>query len=81
MVLASAWIGTWADLGLTKTLWRSYIVSASGSLIVFSGGLYGLSFFLPQEILLSAGLYPYLPGDMLKTLAACFLAQTLATKL
>lgn len=74
MVLASAWLGTLADLGWTKTFWRSYAAAASGSLIVFSCGLYGLSFFLPQGTLLSAGLYPYLPGDLFKTLTACLLA-------
>jgi biotin transport system substrate-specific component len=74
MVLASAWLGTWADRGWTKTFWRSYAASASGSLIVFGCGLYGLSFFLPKEVLFNAGLYPYLPGDLLKTVMACLLA-------
>ena len=80
MVIASAWLGTLADLGWTKTFWRSYVAAASGSLIVFSCGLYGLSFFLPQQTLLSAGLYPYIPGDFIKTLAACLLAQALAAR-
>jgi biotin transport system substrate-specific component len=73
MLLASAWLGTLADWGLTKTFWRRYLAAASGSLIVFSCGLYGLSFFLPQETLLSAGLYPFLPGDLVKTVIACLL--------
>ncbi|MNT20431.1 Biotin transporter BioY [compost metagenome] len=79
MILASAWLGTLADLGWTKTFWRSYAASASASLIVFSCGIYGLSYFLPSEALLSAGLFPYLPGDLIKTLAACQLAQVIAS--
>ena len=74
MVIASTWIGTLADRRWTQTFWRSYLASASGSFIVFTCGLGGLSFFVPQEALLSAGLYPYLPGDFMKTLAACLLA-------
>ena len=77
MVVASSWIGTLADWGWAKTFWRSYLISVSGSAIVFACGLYGLSFFLPQALLLSAGFYPYIGGDFIKTIMACLLATRL----
>jgi biotin transport system substrate-specific component len=42
-----------------------------GSVVIFALGLAGLSRFLSGERLLSAGLWPFLPGDLIKsTLAA-----------
>lgn len=73
MVVASYWMGSLADQGWTKTFWRSWLAAFSGSLIVFSCGVYVLSYFIPKENLFIAGVLPFLPGDIIKTLLASFL--------
>ena len=70
MFLAAAWMGTLADKGWTRTWGRAWLAAFSGSVLVFLCGLLGLSFFVPQNKLLAAGLFPFLPGDFVKTLLA-----------
>lgn len=74
MVIASYWMGALADRGWIRTWWQSYLIAASGSVVIFSCGVIGLSFFLPAKDLLIAGVLPFLPGDFLKTLLASFIA-------
>lgn len=74
MVLASYLMGTLSDLGWTKTFLRSWLAAFLGSVVVFSCGLLVLSFFVPLKALLMAGLLPFLPGDVVKTLLASFVA-------
>ncbi len=76
MVIASAWMGFLADHGWTKTFLRTWLAATSGSLIIFSCGLFVLSFFVPEGTLLAAGLFPFIPGDLLKT----FLVANLVTQ-
>jgi biotin transport system substrate-specific component len=38
--------------------------------VIFAGGLLGLARFLPAGALLGAGLWPFLPGDVLKSALA-----------
>lgn len=70
MAPASAWVGFLADRGWAKSFFSAWLAAASGSVIIFSGGLAGLSFFLPSGGLLAAGLWPFLPGDLLKNCLA-----------
>ncbi len=74
MVVATYWMGTLSDKGWTKTWWRTYLTAFSGSLIIFSFGVLGLSFFIPARDLLTAGVLPFLPGDFIKTLLATSIA-------
>lgn len=74
MLIASQWMGFVTDSGWTKTFARTWFAAFSGSLIIFLFGLLGLSFFLPINKLLSAGLFPFLPGDLMKTLFASSVA-------
>lgn len=74
MVLATYWMGTLSDRGWTKTWGRAYLTAFSGSLIIFSCGVVGLSFFVPVQDLFVAGVLPFLPGDLIKTLLASSLA-------
>ena len=67
MVIASAWMGFLADRGWTKTFFKSWLAATSGSVIVFACGLSILSFFIPEGTLLAAGLFPFIPGDVMKT--------------
>jgi len=75
MVLASFWMGTMADKGFTRTWLCTYLIAASGSLITFICGVAWLSQFISKENLFTAGVLPFLPGDLLKTLLASFIAS------
>lgn len=74
MMIATYVMGTLSDRGSTKTWLRSYVTALCGSVIIFTCGILWLSMFLPTKELLSAGLLPFLPGDLLKTLLASFIA-------
>lgn len=74
MAIATFWLGSLADWGWTTTWFKTYLACLSSSLIIFSFGIFGLSFFIPVENLLTAGVLPFLPGDLLKTLLATSLA-------
>ena len=52
---------------------RTYFVIFIGSVITFTCGLIGLSFYLPADKLLMAGLVPFIPGDLIKTFLAAFI--------
>lgn len=70
MIFASFIVGFLADKGFTKSFWRSLLGAYVGSVFIFGFGLLGLSFFVPSEHLLVAGLLPFLPGDLIKNLIA-----------
>lgn len=75
MFAASFFMGSLADLGFTKTFLKSWLAAFLGSVITFFFGILVLSFFVPHNQLFAAGVYPFLPGDCIKTLAASFLAN------
>ncbi|AGH95264.1 biotin transporter BioY [Pseudobdellovibrio exovorus] len=74
MVVAAYGMGALADKGWTRKWWTSYLAAFIGSVITFTFGLLVLSIFLPKESLLMAGLFPFLPGDLVKTLLASSIA-------
>jgi biotin transport system substrate-specific component len=74
MLVSSMVVGELADRGFTKTWGRAFIAASFGSVFVFSFGLLVLSFFVPREALLMAGLLPFIPGDILKNSLAAWLA-------
>ncbi len=74
-MLASAFVvGTLVDRGYAKSFLSCVLLGFVSSSLIFGFGLTGLSFFLPKEALLAAGLYPFLIGDILKTVAASLIA-------
>lgn len=77
MFFATAVVGTLADKGYAKTFMKAYLCCISGSVVVFACGLLVLSFFVPSEDLLAMGLYPFLPGDLLKSLLASTVVHSL----
>lgn len=77
MLLASLVLGRLADRGWSRKRPRAFAACVIGSLCVFSCGLFVLSFFVPAGLLLKAGLWPFLPGDIVKNL----LAASLVTKI
>lgn len=68
MAAASFIVGQLADRGLTRSFWGALLASYIGSAVIFGLGLFGLSFFVPGQDLLMAGLLPFLPGDLIKNL-------------
>lgn len=63
---AAALTGYLSERGWDRTPPKAALAAALGSAVVFAFGLAGLSFHLPAERLLGAGLLPFLPGDFLK---------------
>ncbi|MCM2304488.1 MAG: biotin transporter BioY [Elusimicrobia bacterium] len=59
--------GLLAERGWDRTPGRAFLAMLAGSLPIFALGLAGLSRFVPAETLLAQGLWPFLPGDVLKS--------------
>lgn len=78
MVFAVGIIGTLADLGWNQKWWTAYLACLCGSFVIFSCGLFVLSYFVSQESLLSAGLYPFVAGDQIKSLTAAGLTAAIS---
>ena len=58
--------GLLAERGWDRTPLRAFAVMLAGSLPIFALGLLGLSRFVPAEAVLAQGLWPFVPGDLLK---------------
>ena len=69
--LAAALTGALAERGWDRHFGTMLVAMLVGSTVVFALGLAVLAGFVPSGRLLGAGLYPFLPGDIVKaTLAA-----------
>jgi biotin transport system substrate-specific component len=69
--LAAAATGALAERGWDRRFVTMLVAMLAGSTIIFACGLAVLSRFVPRELLLSQGLLPFIPGDLIKsTLAA-----------
>ncbi len=77
MALASLAVGHLADRGFTKTFTKSLLAAFTGSLIIFTFGLIGLSFFIPHDKLIAAGLLPFIPGDIIKNFLAATISRSI----
>lgn len=62
--------GLLAERGWDRTPARAFATMLLGSLPIFALGLIGLSRFVPARALLGAGLWPFLPGDLIKAAAS-----------
>lgn len=62
--------GLLAERGWDRTPGRAFLAMLAGSVPIFAFGLIGLSRFVPSETLLAQGLWPFLPGDLLKSAAS-----------
>lgn len=77
MFVASMVMGYLADKGFTKTFKGAFLTAICGSLCTFALGLTVLSYFVPNSMLLAAGLLPFIPGDFIKnTVAALIVSST-----
>lgn len=75
MVLAAGVVGTLADRGSTRSFLRALATACLGTVLIWGVGLSVLSAWVPSETLLSAGLWPFLPGDLLKAALAASIAS------
>lgn len=80
MFFAAVAMGTLADLGWTKSWKLTWLAAFIGSVITFTCGLIVLSSFVPGDALLSAGLWPFIPGDIVKTLTVATLVSGVAKR-
>ncbi|MCB0378426.1 MAG: biotin transporter BioY [Bdellovibrionales bacterium] len=81
MLMATLVVGTLADRGWSQSFFKSWAAGAMGSLVVFSFGLVVLSFYIEDKsTLFTAGLWPFLPGDLIKTVSAAAIASTIAKR-
>ncbi|MDR0728460.1 MAG: biotin transporter BioY [Puniceicoccales bacterium] len=74
MVLATEVVRRLKARGWARTWWGKFSVLWAGEVFIYALGLLFLSFFVPRESLLRAGLWPFIPGDVLKMLAAATVA-------
>jgi biotin transport system substrate-specific component len=69
-VVAAVFVGSF--IGRRTEVWWGFIVFFFGSLIILSLGVLHLTLFYTRDLgdALRVGLLPFLPGDVLKALAA-----------
>ena len=66
--LPGAWLaGLLAERGWDRRIGTNLALLLAGSAVILACGLAGLARFVPADRLLSAGLYPFLVGDALKS--------------
>lgn len=73
---AAALTGWLAQRGWDRRFFTTLLALLLGSTIIFALGLAGLSRFLPAEQLLTAGLLPFIPGDIIKSSLAALAFPT-----
>jgi biotin transporter BioY len=74
MAFSAFLVGFLADLGWTKSFLKTWLAAIFGSVIVFAMGLIVLAFFADDKSVLSLGLYPFIPGDLIKNFCASWIA-------
>ena len=62
--------GYLAERGWDRTPGKAFLAMLAGSAPIFALGLLGLSRFVPSSTLLAQGLWPFVPGDIIKSAAS-----------
>lgn len=75
MVASSCAIGFLSDRGWGRHFLSAFAACVIGSILVFIFGLSFLAIFFSRENLLAVGLFPFLPGDLLKSLLAALIGS------
>lgn len=73
---AAALTGLLAERGWDRRFLTMVAAMLLGSVVIFAFGLANLSRFVPAEHLLTAGLLPFLPGDLVKSSLAALAFPT-----
>lgn len=69
-VLATLVVGSLARIGWDRRFATAVVAMVLGSAIIDATGLLWLARFVPADRLLEAGLFPFIPGDLYKAVAA-----------
>ncbi|MBK6766116.1 MAG: biotin transporter BioY [bacterium] len=69
-ILCAAICGKLAELGFDRTYPKMLVAMTLGNLAIFIPGVFWLTRFVPAEQALALGFVPFIPGAILKTLAA-----------
>jgi biotin transport system substrate-specific component len=77
MLLAIGVVGGLADRGWTNSFLRCWLANILGSVLIFAVGLLVLSHFIGTQHVLQAGLWPFVPGDIVKDILAAAIAWRL----
>ncbi len=75
MVLGSYVVGFINELNWSGSFLKILFACLVGSLIIFTFGLIGLSFFIDKSKVLKMGLYPFIPSELLKILITSYIAN------
>lgn len=67
---AAVLTGVLAERAWDRKPFTMFLAMLAGSVVIFALGLAQLSRFVPAAALLSSGLLPFIPGDILKSLLA-----------
>jgi len=59
-------VGYLCEQGWDRRPWTAVLAFLAGSVVLYIFGLSWLARFVPADSLLSAGLYPFIPGDLTK---------------
>jgi biotin transport system substrate-specific component len=78
MLAATYAVGILSDRGWTRYFGVALAACLLGKVLIFAFGLAGLSFFVPAKQLLVMGLYPFLPGLVIKAVLAAGIAVGLS---
>lgn len=68
--------GYFADKGWTTSYYKTILILLLANIALYAFGLFQLSFFVGREDVLAAGLYPFIPGDIIKMALVTVLLPT-----
>lgn len=69
-------IGWFVEKGWSRSFWKIMLAVMAGTGVMYLSGLSWLSQYIGADNLLQYGLYPFLPGDLLKTAAAALIIRS-----
>jgi len=69
-VAAAFVVGFLAERGWDRRFWSTALAMVIGSIVIYAFGLSWLMHYLPANSVLTAGLYPFIPGDLAKVALA-----------
>ncbi len=76
--VAAAWaVGRLAERGLDRRLRSAWLAFLAGEIVLYACGLPWLAVFVGPSKALSLGLFPFLPGDLVKVILAAFALPSL----
>ena len=69
--------GYFADRGWTESYLKTVIVLLLANIVLYTFGLFQLSFFIGDKNVFMAGLYPFIPGDIIKMALVTLILPTI----